>query len=242
MVTRNSSFDLDPTQNHEVYTVDGAPKPLAIPEFWQMASWKTGTVALPPALRAAVVHQNAQIQAAHLPIQHMFNAPLFSGQRHFPVPNQDREWYCMPLDEDPLWLSTEGLPMPEEVLARLEAMESAGIEFDTYYIAHELLIERQNTPTATLDRLRPQPSATAQRASAGLGSLATQLLNIARLPLMAATVGLAAGAALGASVATAGVGLALLDPILMGVIVDPDHGLKPGAPASWYYIAHWIYA
>jgi hypothetical protein len=148
----------------------------------------------------------------------------------------------MPLDEDPLLDSPDGFPLPEEVLTRLDAMEVAGIEFDTYYIAHELPVEADDAPRATLARLQPQPSAAAQRASAEMGSLAGQLLNLARLPLTAATAGLAAGATLGAAVATGGLGLlAGYDPILWGILVDPDHGLKPGAPASWYYIAHWIY-
>ncbi|RIK36804.1 MAG: hypothetical protein DCC55_26205 [Chloroflexi bacterium] len=209
-----------------------------------------GTVAAPPALRPQIALRNQIIAHHDLEVGHLFNAPLFSGEQWFPLPEQGREWRLMCLDEDPLFDSPGGFPFPDAVLQLLDRIQRAGLEFDTYYVAHELLLQPEGPVGRTpLALLQPPPPRQTMEASAKLGGWAGQAQHLASLPLVGAVAGLTAGAALSAALgamAVGGVGLALsglalLDPILFGVVADPAQPFQPGTVAAWYAVAVWSY-
>lgn len=209
-----------------------------LPTNLDAISWVQGTVAAPLALRAEIALRNEQITQGQLPLRHVFNAPLFTGEQRFPRPEQGREWRVMPLDEDPLFTSPEGFPFPDEVLRRLAQMEQHGFEVDSFYVAHELPLQLvQSTPRTSLALLAPPPPRKTVVASAQMGSLASQLQHLASLPFLGAL----AVTTVAAVVATGVGALGALDPILFGVVADPTQPFRPGTVAAWYYIAHWVY-
>jgi len=209
-----------------------------LPTILDELSFVQGTVAAPLALRAEIALRNEQIAQGQLPLRHVFNAPLFSGEQRFVRPEQGREWRVMPLDEDPLFTSEKGFPFPDEALHRLEQMERRGLDFDSFYVAHELPLQLvQATPRTPLALLAPPPPRKTVVASAQMGSLASQLQHLASLPFLGAV----AVTAVAAAVATGIGALGALDPILFGVVADPTQPFRPGTVAAWYYIAHWVY-
>ena len=173
----------------------------------------------------------------NLPVHHSFNAPLSAGIRTFSGP--ERDWHLMPLAEDPAWNHRHGFPMPREVIAQLRKIDAAQMPFTTLYIAHE-------TPKAVgylpgpVDRsamLMPPISTKAQQKASSMGELAASLVKAAFAPAMLA--GLVGAAALAAPLAAGA--LVGLDPIIFGVITDPNDGLKPGSHAAWVYLCHWAW-
>jgi hypothetical protein len=181
---------------------------------------------------------NQTIVSEQLPLAHVFNAPLFTGEQRFPRPDQGREWRVFPIDEDPLFQSEQGFPFPDEVLKRLDAVQQVGINFDTFYVAHELTLQGtgQVVPTS-LELLLPPPPRRVVETSAQLGSLAQQVQRLATLPLLGTLAGLTAATVVAAALTSA----LALDPILFGVVAEPQRPFQQGTVAAWFYIAHWCY-
>ena len=91
--------------------------------------------------------------------------------------------------------------------------------------------------------LLPPPPPRVERTSRALGDAARTLWAAAAAPLgIAGAVGLGLGALVVATGAIAGAGLAVLDPILLGVVVAPGRPVVVGEQAAWFYLASWTYA
>lgn len=186
----------------------------------------------------ASVHQRAREivgygQKAGLPIQHAFDAPLFSGQQI--IPGQQYDWAFMPIAEDPLYKRDGTLPIPNDVLAQLSNIRRVGIDFDDIYIAHELPLGSVGPGhSVTADMLEPPVPKDVQRMSYEMGRKSQGMWKIAAIPLV---IGVFAGAAaLAAPIAAIS-----LDPVLFGVVVGAGRKPVPGEMASFIYLAHWQY-
>lgn len=174
-------------------------------------------------------------QAKQLPVHHSFNAPLFTGTVE--IPSGERVWKLMPLSEDPAYNHPHGYPMPRTVIEILKRGNAAGLRFDALYAAHETVAGAHYLPgKIALADLMPTPSTTARKSAAALGSVAANLVKLSFAPVLAA--GMVGATALGAAVAAGA--LIGLDPIIFGIVAAPDFSLKPGAPAAWFYLAHWV--
>jgi len=215
------------TANHSVTSDFGGQFPLAL----------SAAYVLTPIVQQQIARTQRIAEVKQLPVHHSFNAPLFTGT--MTVPGQQRDWHVMPLAEDPAWNHKGGFPMPKDVIAQLQRIQAAGIDFPILYIAHETPANSGYLPgpTATVD-LMPPPSSKALRSAANLGSAAANLVKLSFAPVLAA--GMVGGVALGAAALAAGA-LVGLDPIIFGVLCDPAQGLKPGTPAAWMYVAHWAW-
>lgn len=213
-------------------TVD---KPFAL----QAMEWSVGSVSYPPALRAEIVLVNQIIQQCNLPVEYMGATRLFTGEQRFPIRGTDLEARAMPIDEDPLFYLESGFPAPDSVVERLKMIDESPLNPTTYYILHECR-PGGSSPTGrtTLDELMPPPPLASRQETAKLGAVASNLLNIARLPFLGALGGLALAAAPVAAIAGLAAGL---DPVLMAVFADPEVGCRPGALAAWYYVDSWVY-
>lgn len=185
------------------------------------------------------VHQRAREiivrgQQAGLPIQHAFDAPLFSGQQI--TQGQQYDWAFMPLSEDPLYKRDGKLPIPEEVLAQLRNIRHENLDFDDLYIAHEIRKGRVKPgQKITAEMLEPPLPKESQRMSYQMGQTSRNMWRLAAIPLV---IGAIAGAA---AIAAAPVAAISLDPVLFGAVVGPGRRPVPGEMASFIYLAHWQY-
>lgn len=186
--------------------------------------------------RIQIIEQAAQ--AKQLPVHHSFNAPLFTGTMTIPGPQHD--WHLMPLAEDPAWDHRHGFPMPQEVIAQLRRIEAANLGLDTLYIAHETPKVRGYLPGSVEHKslLMPPVSPRAQARAQTMGNVAAKLLQAAFAPVLLAGV---VGAGAVATAAIAAGALVGLDPIIFGLVTDPQHGLRPGTPAAWMYLCSWTW-
>lgn len=202
-----------------------------------MVFWMPEQTELCPADQQKLTDIVQRSHAVGVPVRYAFTGSLFTGQRYFPGPQRD--WYFMPLQDDPLWGHRHGYPMPERVLMDLRRLQAAGIEFDGgLFPAHDAY-KSSGSPQATLEMIAPPPSPKAQATSARLGGTATKFFRAATLPML----GLGAGLMAAGAVATAAVGAAsmlALDPILFGAVrlVHPRTPKDP-VPAAFVYISHW---
>ena len=178
-----------------------------------------------------------------LPCQYLGTMPLFAGHRVHQ--GAERDWALMPLAEDPLYQDRHGYPMPTQVMETLGSILDTGVTFDVIYVAHEVerdaIVEGQLIDPRTV---MPPPAPSAQRRSKQLGSLAATLFKVAAAPLLAwGAASLAVGAATAATAAAASAvgAMALLDPVILGVVVRPGSQPQPGEPGCWFYLAHWRY-
>lgn len=186
-------------------------------------------------------------QRHNLGIQPLFDAPLFDG--HVLVPGQHTDFVFMRVAEDPLFHHPDKFPVPQHVFDRLQRMLKLGVQVDDLYIAHELekgtLLSGQR---ATAEMVTPPPSQVMVQQSQQLGTVVQKAWETAVLPIWGSLMGIAGAGAvtlgLGA-LAVAGIAavapLIALDPLLIGVVKDPNHPLQPGTPATWLLLASWIY-
>ncbi len=177
-----------------------------------------------------------------------FNAPLFTGHRVVPGAN-GRDWVFMRLAEDPLFTQKDKFPLPDAISSLLLKYVLASIEFDDYYICHEVkagLVKPGGM--ATLEMLKPPPTKSAMAQAERYGQIANRSMQVGVAPLAGAaiisTASLAlafAGVALAGTVAPALGQLALIDPIIWGVIKEPNQSLAPGTMASFFSMCAWAY-
>ena len=186
---------------------------------------------LAPIVQQRLLHITQVAAAKQLPVQHSFNAPLFTGT--ITIPGPERDWHLMPLTEDPAWNNKHGFPVPRDILAQLRRIEEAQLDFDTIYIAHEMpkAAGYLPGPTESARHLAPPVSSKAQRHAAAMGATAANLVKAAFAPV------LLTGAV--AVAATAVASMAFLDPILFGIVADPNNEMVPGSAAAWVYLCHW---
>jgi len=153
------------------------------------------------------------------------------------------DWAVMPLSADPLFHDPDGYPVPPHVLRALEVVEAADVGYDVLYVAHEL--PKRTLPehrAVEIAELLPPPPPRVERTSRALGAAARKLWAAAAAPLgIAGAVGLGLGALVVATGAIAGAGLAVLDPILLGVVVAPGRPMV-GEQAAWFLLVSWTYA
>jgi hypothetical protein len=184
-----------------------------------------------------------------LPCRYLGTMPLFDGHRVYR--GQEHDWGLMQLEEDPLYQSRDGYPMPTQVGELLAQILLAGINFDAIYVAHEVekgaLVEgKPMDPLALI----PPPAPSVQKRSRQLGWLADKLFKVATAPLLALTAaslaltsaGVVAAAAGAVGAAASGVvAVRLLDPVVFGVIGRTGRELGAGEMGCWFYLAHWRY-
>ncbi|MCU0490192.1 MAG: hypothetical protein MUD01_01190 [Chloroflexaceae bacterium] len=171
---------------------------------------------------------------ANLGLRSVGMLPLFSG--HQLHPGSERDWLLVNLRDDPLWHDRDGLPLPRRVMTRLEQLAAHGIEFDQFYLAHEL------PPGAfaagdqlTFSVVAPPPPAPVVRLSQRLGRLSQVCTAVMAAPLLASW-GLASWLRPLASEISFS-----LDPILFGAVLGPEQTLAEGTTAAWFYLDHWVY-
>ena len=175
-----------------------------------------------------------------LPCQFLGIMPLFDG--HHVYQGSERDCGLMRLEEDPLYQSRDGYPMPTQVKERLASIQDAGIDFDAIYVAHEVekgsLVEgRPIDPLAVI----PPPAPSIRRRSKQLGSIAAKLFKVAAAPLLAWSAASLAVASAGAVAAVGAMAAPLLDPVIFGVVVRPGSRPGPGELGCWFHLAQWRY-
>jgi hypothetical protein len=178
-------------------------------------------------------------------VQHLLKplgfAPLFWERRL--IVGQDCLWALMPVERDPLVMAGEILRIPRRQLRRLHQLERSGLNPDRLYLAHELPLDAPvySANDITADLLRPQLPPGALKLSRQLGFTSALALKTASLPVR--IVGTVAGVGLtGTSRLGAQVGQAipvLLDPVLLGAVVQHGRQAIPGEMAIWYEILRW---
>jgi hypothetical protein len=175
---------------------------------------------------------------AGLPIRPIGTMPLFAGYRYYEA--EPHDWVLVNLADDPLARHPEGFPIPRATLGRLRALRRGGVSLDAIAVAHEVRKGslRPGEPLS-LELLLPGPSRPAVRSAELLGWAARAAWLAATLP--AAAAGLL-GAGTAATAAATGMGIADLDPILVGALVEPGRPVEPGQPARWLYLDSWAYA
>lgn len=233
-MAHNETWDFSP---QEIVTVEAADMMFYMPE----------QVALVPAHQRLVNEIVRRSHAVGVPVSYAFSGPMFSG--HLRLPGPERDWYFMPLEEDPLWDHEHGYPMPDRIISDLRRLNQAGIEFDCLYTSHEALKKQADATyhatrdRATPDMVVPPPSPKGQAASARLGGWAGQVLRMATWPMLGLGLGLVATGAVASAVAATAVTALTLDPILFGcVAADRRQGIKPNTPAAFVYLGHWTWA
>jgi hypothetical protein len=167
----------------------------------------------------------------------------------------------MPLALDPHF-KMGALGMPRDVRRRVRSYARAGVELDTFYIAHELdpdafklAVSRPDLLVTQMDRIVGDPkvdpmaerviTATSKMARYGGAAVAAGVVVpavvVAAIAAAAAAVAavvalgpvVAAGALLAASAPAAG-----LDPVLVGAVSNDGH-LEVGQEAAFFHVASW---
>ncbi|MEM7130222.1 MAG: hypothetical protein AAF702_28080 [Chloroflexota bacterium] len=180
-----------------------------------------------------------------LDVKRAFAMELFSGQFTVEHPQTNTEWMICPLAECPQYNDKDGTPLPPEPRKKIvEAQKYLGRHFDTYYIAHQMILGTSVGGPITAEMLAPPPSRVAQQKAEVLGNASSGLWNM--LGKLGLGIGITAGAAVGAVAAgpVAAVGLAallLLDPILFGVVKEPSQPLAEGTMSQFFFITAWDY-
>lgn len=209
-----------------------------------------------------------QLRAAkrNVSLQCIGTMPLF--RNHIVSRGAGRDWVLVPLSDDPLFLHPSGFPIPRAQLRDLKRIRKTGAQFDALYVAHE--VESGSVAPdgpLTLDALRPPPPRAVQKLSHHLGKTASKVWKGATLPAAMAVVGLLLAAAvtvatsfiailaaglvtvvaigafamMAAGTVAALPALAVVDPIILGVITEPGRPLQTGENAAWFYLTHWDY-
>ena len=179
------------------------------------------------AQRACGVIERARTSRLEIPI--LGSAPLFDDTKL--MTRTRPAWAYYNLRRDPLYLAGR-FPIPAQHLRQLRRMEKAGIQFDAFYVAHELPSDfRPEQDALTLNVLQPAPPAQALRLADDLGLAADRILSVC-----ASLAGVPF-----ALLATAGSGVSaiLRDPVLLGALVPPGVDPDPGVPAIWFLLAAW---
>lgn len=199
---------------------------------------------LTPALEARGEAFMQQAQSHGLNLAPAAVAPLFAGT--VDVPMGQSVMRGMPLADDPTWRTGGDFPVPAAVRTQIKRMQPLKKVVATYYIFHDLPREVAALPHEyALPYMVPPPPASRLREAKALGDL-TDVVGKFGVGALVAGGALALGAATVATGGAALVGaLALsalaLDPVVMAVLVDPQQGLRPGAPALWVPVAAWRY-
>jgi len=191
----------------------------------------------PPRQRALATrawHVQAQAVRSRLPVRYLGSMPVFGGHRVYSGSRTD--WVLLNVADDPLLGDRHGFPIPEHILKELRRT-AREIDFDAVFVAHEVprgaIAEDRPLPA---EAVLPPPPRTVQGLSAGLGAAGVVLWSFAALPPVGS--GLLASLLAGA---TALLGGASLDPVLLGVVTAPNRPADPGEPAAWFYLGHWAY-
>lgn len=134
-------------------------------------------------------------------------------------------WVATDADADPVALTNDGvMEAPPDVIARLRALRSAGVDFASIWIAHEWPADWQpGTPPPKMQIAGPAASApivSAQQATFDVGK-----------KLLAAAAGLAEKTAGAASAMAAAVAY---DPVILGAVQDPQSDR-----IAWVVLAAW---
>jgi hypothetical protein len=189
----------------------------------------------------AILERSSQ---ENLPVPYLGTMPLFAGPRLYE--GQLSDWVLVNLAEDPLFHDRDGFPVPRLILEHLCAIDTAGIEFDALYVAHETEkgAIKLREPLTRESLLPPPPQAVAQL-SDRLGRVGEAVWVVAATPLVLATVGttaMASGALVAASVvAMAAAACMTGDPIVLGTVVAPGRPVRVGEPACWFVLGAWNY-
>lgn len=147
------------------------------------------------------------------------------------------DWVVAPAEDDP-HLQSRQFVMPQEVIERLEALESAKVLFDRLYVAHEVpaaTLRHSSKGAVTLDQkalgeVIPAPSPHPKTLSTlGVCTRITEATALALL-LPLAALAMAPAAAAGAA--------AVLDPALLGAVTASGRA-EPGELAAWFLVAAW---
>jgi hypothetical protein len=177
----------------------------------------------------------------HLP--NMYEAQVIEGT--------ETDMVMMPLSLDPLYHTFNNrLVAPKHVIKEFNRINKSGISFDNIVIAHEIPKGSvKNGQQVSIEVLMPPLTrAQSQRlnilqkgvsgfwkgvsfVAAGIG-LATAAVSVAAVGIGLGGLGLAAGAAGGFASG--------LDPVVFGLLFDPNHDDK-NSIAAWYYITSWYW-
>ncbi len=186
-------------------------------------------------LATRVWHTLAQMVWDGLPVRYLGTMPLFDGHRVYGGPRTD--WVVLNLADDPLFHDRHGFPIPTRVLDDLRRIRRS-VELDALFVAHEVprgaVAEERPVPATAL---MPSPPREVAELSAGLGAMAQGLWLTAAVPLVASGL---IGALVAGGAAVIGGSLAL-DPVLLGVLVEPGRSVKPGEPGAWFCLGQWTY-
>lgn len=169
----------------------------------------------------------------------------FDEQRVLVTPDSELAWLFDRWENDPLREEPNGYPIPREIIDEVTHVENClGKPFDDYYIAHEFMKKDWNGGRVTAEMLRPPPSRIAQHKSQALGNMSQGVWSrLGKLGREAVKATAQTVTAIPSAAATAAeVAVALLDPILFGVVIDPSEKLRTGIPAQFFYITHWDYS
>ena len=183
--------------------------------------------------------------ACNLPIQYMGITPVFDDPRLYS--GRESDWVMMNLAEDPLFLDDgPGLVMPAPVIADINRVLEAGVDFDALFIAHEIPRgSLQSGEAVPLDLVAPPPPAGVSERLNRLNRVIENVWDGARTTAgftAKATAATAAGVAVaGIAVARGALALTALDPILFGVFLDRKHTVRGQPLGLWYYVSHWTW-
>ncbi len=195
-------------------------------------------VVAPPALPELVRRYTFIEAIAHrLPVRYAGHRRLFSpinGYHHRVYNGRETDWVFVPMHEDPRFHSRFGFRAPRRVIATLtrieQEMRRAGIQFDTLWVAHEaprgVVHEGEAIPEWAV---MPPPSKSVAAMSQQYGQDAATWFAALRG---------AASSAVTAPLAVFGA-LAILDPIIFGVMVGEGRPVEAGEEACFYYLVHW---
>jgi hypothetical protein len=158
--------------------------------------------------------------------------PLILPWTEEPVIALDRDtpWLYGPIERDPLTTPRGHTIVPRRQIRQLRKVAALGVPFERLAFAHEL--DPDGPVADLLPIVRDGPRACTDdvaRAVVGPQPVHPAVRRTGRV--LDAVVGGAAVAAL------AGAVVAILDPILFGVVGAPD--VQPGSPALWYPVAAW---
>lgn len=191
---------------------------------------------------AAIAVRIDQTMRAKLPkLPNPLVASWDEGQRL--VVSRGEPWIVGPLEIDPYLTKAGGYPFPTAVTEQLQRISLGGARFHRIAIAHE--VDPHGPVTALLPKLtRHGLPITPKDTKSFLGKppAAEKPKDLVATfdKALKKAIGAAKTGATAAGAAAAGIGDALLDPIVFGVV--GVHGApKTGDPAIYYPLAAWIW-
>ncbi len=179
-------------------------------------------------------HQVMQLAAEHaLPIRFLGYAPIIDKTRVFA--GIETDWVMTNLESDPLYLAGgKRLMAPRAVKAELSRIVAAGLDWDAYFIAHEIptgsMQSGQDIPPELV--IPPEHHQSVQRVQKYASRVTQMWTALTEGTLKVAEIGMGA-------VAMAASPLLLLDPVLFGVQVEKEWRIEGYPVGRFYSLVSW---